>query len=342
MSRRKLTHQQRQRIRQQQQKHHDNVVESNAREIDDSELGPELGGIVVSHFGTQVEVEKVDSPGKTIRCHLRANLPPVATGDRVVWRQGHDLGVVVSVEPRDNALVRPDSYGKLRIVAANIDQLVITIAPEPEPHSNLIDRYLAVAENLNIAPVILLNKLDMLDTDKHSRISAISASYQCLSYRVLKISAHTGEGLEALSDQLRDKTSIFVGQSGVGKSSIIKTLLADRDLNIKIGQLSDQLQKGRHTTTFSQLYHFAGGGNCIDSPGIREFGLWHMSKEEVLSGFVELRDVAGTCRFRDCSHEMEPGCAIQAALESGGISKERFESYQRIVSTLDTVTMKKQ
>src|SRR5690606_38687832 len=119
VSRRKLTHQQRQRIRQQQQKHHDNVAESNAREIDDSELGPELGGIVVSHFGTQVEVEKVDSPGKTIRCHLRANLPPVATGDRVVWRQGHDLGVVVSVEPRDNALVRPDSYGKLRIVAAN-------------------------------------------------------------------------------------------------------------------------------------------------------------------------------------------------------------------------------
>lgn len=317
-------------------------MDSNAPEIDDSELGPELGGIVVSHFGTQVEVEKTDHPGETIRCHLRANLPPIATGDRIVWRLGRDMGVVVSVKPRNNTLVRPDSYGKLRIVAANIDLLVITIAPEPEPHNNLIDRYLAVAENLDIAPVILLNKLDMLNPEKHSYISTISASYQSLSYRVLKVSAHTGEGLDALSDHLRDKTSIFVGQSGVGKSSIIKTLLADKDLNIKIGQLSDQLQKGRHTTTFSQLYHFAEGGNCIDSPGIREFGLWHLSKEEVLSGFVELRDVAGTCRFRDCSHEMEPGCAIQAALESGGISKERFESYRRIISTLDTVTMKKQ
>ncbi len=342
MSRRKLTNQQRRRIQQQQQKHHDNVVDSATRNFDEHELGPELNGLVVSHFGVQVEVEPTGHPGETTRCYLRANLPPIATGDRVVWRPAGDTGVVVSVEPRDNALMRPDSYGKLRIVAANIDQLVITIAPEPQPHNNLIDRYLAVAENLGITPIVLLNKLDILDSEKHAFIDRIETAYRLLSYPVLEVSAHTGEGLSDLSRHLKDKTSIFVGQSGVGKSSIIKTLLAEKDLNIKIGQLSNQVQKGRHTTTFSQLYHFAEGGNCIDSPGIREFGLWHMSRDEVISGFVELREVAGKCRFRDCSHEKEPGCAVRKALESGGITQERFESYQRIIGALDDVTMKKQ
>ena len=138
--------------------------------------------------------------------------------------------------------------------------------------------------------------------------------------------------LADLKTFLNDRVSVFVGQSGVGKSSLIATLLPGEDL--RIGALSENTRKGKHTTTTARLYHFPAGGDLIDSPGIREFGLWHMSPEEVMYGFRELRDIAGHCRFRDCAHESEPGCAIIEALENGEISDERFFSYKRILSTL--------
>jgi ribosome biogenesis GTPase len=296
------------------------------------DLGPEQDGLVVAHYGTQVAVES--EPGRSQRCHLRANLDHLVTGDRVVWCEGDPMGVVVAQRERHSVLSRPDPYGKLKPVAANIDQILVVIAPLPEPHANLIDRYLVAAEVVGIEPVILLNKTDLLDAhpDLQPAIDDLLAIYPALGYTVLRTSIKAG-GLQALHDALRARTSVFVGQSGVGKSSLVNALLPDAD--IRVGALSENTQKGTHTTTTAQLLHLNCGGTLIDSPGIREFGLWHMSKQQVEQGFREFRPLLGTCKFRDCQHEHEPGCAILEGVESGAISERRLDSYRRIVASLD-------
>jgi ribosome biogenesis GTPase len=295
-------------------------------------LGPEQEGLVVAHYGTQVAVES--APGISQRCHLRANLEGLVTGDRVVWCEGDPMGVVVAQRERHSVLSRPDPYGKLKPVAANIDQILLVIAPFPEPHANLIDRYLVAAEVVGIEPVILLNKMDLLAPSPNLRaaLDELLSIYPTLGYRVLRTSI-TDSGLEELHGALRERTSVFVGQSGVGKSSLVNVLLPDAD--IRVGALSENTQKGTHTTTTAQLLHLNCGGTLIDSPGIREFGLWHMSKEQVEQGFREFRALLGTCKFRDCQHEQEPGCAILDAMHSGAISATRLDSYRRIVASLE-------
>jgi ribosome biogenesis GTPase len=296
------------------------------------ELGPEQQGLVIAHYGTQVAVES--APGQGQRCHLRANLEGLVTGDRVVWCQGDPIGVVVAQLPRDNVLSRPDPYGKLKPVAANIDQILVVIAPFPQPHANLIDRYLVAAETVGIEPVILLNKIDLLTDDPAlaAEMGALLAVYPGLGYRILRTSSKAG-GLETLHVALRERTSIFVGQSGVGKSSLVNALLPEAEL--RVGSLSENTLKGTHTTTTAQLLHLACGGTLIDSPGIREFGLWHMSREEVEQGFREFRPFLGNCKFRDCRHQQEPGCAILEASTSGAISPGRLNSYRHIVNSLE-------
>ncbi|WP_185235102.1 small ribosomal subunit biogenesis GTPase RsgA [Teredinibacter franksiae] len=330
MSKRKLTRQQSNRIANHQQSLRQKASAS-------SDAGETETGLVLTRFGKQVDIEAEN--GKVWRCHLRANLGDVVTGDRVAWQQQDETcGVVVSVEPAHNRLLRPDSYGKMRAVAANIDQVLVTIAPAPEPHAGLIDRYLVAAENLEVDIILVVNKSDLLDPEIRCNIQRLLEEYRGLNYSVVEISVKTGAGFDQLREMLRDKISIFAGQSGVGKSSIIQLLLPDEP--IKIGRLSEQVEKGRHTTTHSRLYHFPDGGNCIDSPGIREFGLWHMDEHDVLRGFIELRDLAGHCKFRDCQHQTEPGCVIRAAAENGDISKERFASFRRIIGSLDEVDVK--
>ncbi|MEE3209946.1 MAG: ribosome small subunit-dependent GTPase A, partial [Pseudomonadota bacterium] len=195
-----------------------------------------------------------------------------------------------------------------------------------------IDRYLVAAENCGIEPILLLNKIDLIDEEIQPYFDELLGDYEVLGYRSLRVCSKDEDSLADLKTFLNDRVSVFVGQSGVGKSSLIATLLPGEDL--RIGALSENTRKGKHTTTTARLYHFPAGGDLIDSPGIREFGLWHMSPEEVMYGFRELRDIAGHCRFRDCAHESEPGCAIIEALENGEISDERFFSYKRILSTL--------
>ncbi len=296
------------------------------------ELGPEQEGIVIAHYGTQVAVES--RAGAARRCHMRANLEGLVTGDRVVWCEGDPMGVVVAQLERTSALSRPDPQGKLKPVAANIDQIILVIAPYPEPHANLIDRYLVASEVVGIEPVILLNKTDLLrdDPELANRMEALLALYPTLGYRILHTSSKQG-GLEELHEALRERTSVFVGQSGVGKSSLVNVLLPEADL--RVGALSENTLKGTHTTTTAQLFHLDCGGSLIDSPGIREFGLWHMSREQVEQGFREFRPLLGHCRFRDCRHEQEPGCAILAATECGEISQERLASYRHIVASLE-------
>jgi ribosome biogenesis GTPase len=190
------------------------------------------------------------------------------------------------------------------------------------------------AESVDIEPIILLNKTDLLADDAalQQLMALLLDSYPALGYRIIRTSIKSG-GMEELHQALKGRTSVFVGQSGVGKSSLVNTLLPDADL--RVGALSENTLKGTHTTTTAQLFHLPTGGTLIDSPGIREFGLWHMTKEQVEQGFIEFRDYLGTCKFRDCQHQQEPACAILKAADLGGISIDRLDSYRRIVQSLE-------
>lgn len=302
--------------------------------LSESDLGPEQHGLIITHYGMQVVVEATEgeSAGLQQRCHFRSNLGSLVTGDRVVWRAGNPLGVVVAVLPRTSALQRPDPHGDMKTVAANIDRIIIVVAPYPEPHANLIDRYLVAANAIDIEPVLLINKTDRIDDATRDKVNYLEKTYRDLGYEVLMVSTKNGTGLEEFREYLTHYTSVFVGQSGVGKSSLVNALLPES--NLRVGDLSER-QQGTHTTTSATLLHFPGGGHLIDSPGIREFGLWHMEEDEVLEGFIEFRPFLGHCKFRDCSHRHEPGCAILTALDNGKISATRMDSYRYILRTIN-------
>ncbi|MDD2222401.1 MAG: small ribosomal subunit biogenesis GTPase RsgA [Pseudomonas sp.] len=309
--------------------------ERTLEELEGGDLGTEQHGLVIAHFGVQVEVEaeSEELAGQTYRCYLRANLPALVTGDRVVWRPGNQgLGVIVAQLPRHSELRRPDSRGQLKPVAANVDLIVIVFAPLPEPHANLIDRYIIAAEHAGIKPLLLLNKSDLLDPSGSSRAHNLLNTYHSLGYPLLEVSAYSGDGLAKLQAQLNNQVSVFVGQSGVGKSSLVNCLLPDTDT--RVGPLSELTGKGTHTTTTARLFHFPAGGDLIDSPGIREFGLSHVSVADVEAGFIEFQEHLGLCRFRNCSHEHEPGCALLAAVEAGKIHPQRLASFKHIISGL--------
>ncbi|TBU87271.1 small ribosomal subunit biogenesis GTPase RsgA [Phytopseudomonas dryadis] len=303
--------------------------------LEGGDLGPEQTGLVIAHFGVQVEVEATDGElaGQVFRCHLRANLPTLVTGDRVVWRPGNQgIGVIVAQLPRDTELCRPDTRGQLKPVAANVDLIVIVFAPLPEPHANLIDRYLVAAEHAGIRPLLLLNKADLIDAQNESALNTLLGVYRQLGYPLLEVSAREGDGMEQLKQRLDGHISVFVGQSGVGKSSLVNSLLPGVDT--RVGALSELTGKGTHTTTTARLFHFPGGGQLIDSPGIREFGLVHVSRDDVEAGFIEFAELLGHCRFRDCKHDREPGCALLEALEDGRIQPQRMNSYRHILASL--------
>ncbi|MFB2703326.1 small ribosomal subunit biogenesis GTPase RsgA [Marinobacter shengliensis] len=301
------------------------------------ELGPEQEGLVIAHYGQQLDIEALegDDTGRVFRCFVRANIDNLVTGDRVVWRPGKsETGVIVARCERNNLLQRPDNFGALKPVAANIDHIILVIAPEPEPHDNLIDRYLVASESSDIPAVILLNKTDLITDQNRGHIDALLGRYEALGYQVARTSATACAGQPApeVEALVRDQTSVFVGQSGVGKSSIIQTLLPDELL--RVGAVSESTGKGVHTTTTAKLFHLPGGGDLIDSPGIREFGLWHMTPQEVEYGFREIRPLIGLCKFRNCRHMGDPGCALDAAAEAGTVSRERLKSFHRILQDM--------
>ncbi|HWK55237.1 MAG TPA: small ribosomal subunit biogenesis GTPase RsgA [Hyphomicrobiales bacterium] len=329
MSRKQLSKQQLARIQHQQNAH------ARALEADADATGPTCTALVLSRFGKQLEVQVLDGDlaGQVLRCFQRSNLEALVSGDRVVLQPGEPTAVVVAALPRRSLLQRHGQSGERKVVAANIDTMVIVIAPQPPPHYNLIDRYLVAAETAGFRPLLLLNKSDLdRDADTTATLDALLELYASLGYATLRCSSKRGDGLAQLQELLSGTTTIFVGQSGVGKSALVNALLPG--VNTLEGTLSEAEDKGRHTTTAARLFHLPGGGQLIDSPGIREFGLGHIDARQVLEGFVEFRPWLGTCRFRDCRHEGEIGCALQEALANGAIDPRRMQSFRLIRDSL--------
>ncbi len=341
MSKRKLTRQQAWRIEKIQKERldraarHKTEVESLLQE---GSLGSEQNGRIVARFGKQVEVVPVDDlgqpAGEPIRCHLRANLTTLVTGDQVVYQAATDTAIVTACEPRRNVLERPDSRGVIKAMAANIDQIVIVTALEPEPQPEILDRYLVATEVAEIPALIVINKVDLMRQSEAHRnfLLAMQRLYEHIGYTVVQASTKEAGGLDALTAHLTDKSSVFIGQSGVGKSSLVQALLPEE--NIRVGHLHKQTRLGRHTTSTARLYAYAGGGSIIDSPGIRDFGLEQISRTDVEQGFIDIRRFASDCRFRDCRHRHEPGCAVRDAIEKGKLSIRRLLSFHRILDTL--------
>ena len=291
------------------------------------------------------DVESAD--GEIHRCNIRRTIRSLVTGDRVVWRPGKAAaegvnvkGIVEAVHDRTSVLTRPDFYDGVKPIAANIDQIVIVSAILPELSLNIIDRYLVACETLHVEPIIVLNKIDLLDDEGMAFVNEQMDNYRDIGYRVLMVSSRTKDGLKPLEEALTDRISIFAGQSGVGKSSLLNNLLGLQE-EILTNDVSDNSGLGQHTTTASRLYHFPHGGDVIDSPGVREFGLWHLEPEQITHGFVEFHDYLGHCKYRDCKHDTDPGCAIREAVEKGAIAETRFENYHRILESMAQVKTRK-
>ncbi|MBT8069263.1 MAG: ribosome small subunit-dependent GTPase A [Gammaproteobacteria bacterium] len=272
--------------------------------------------------------------GERKPCKFRRKVGRPYCGDRVEVAQADgDSLVVESILPRKNNFVRADDRGRQQVIAANLDQVLIVVATRPLPSRDLMERYLLAVHSLGIEPVIVYNKTDLAvaadETAAGALVLAHMPDYEALGYTIVKTSCKTEPGIAGLHELLRNRTSILVGQSGVGKSSLINQLLPDMD--IQTGALSTATGKGTHTTTSTMLYEIPGGGYLIDSPGVWEFGLWKLDNQQLESGFIEFKPWLGQCRFNNCIHASEPGCAVKQAVDQGRIREWRYQSYLRLL-----------
>ncbi len=289
-----------------------------------------LRGLVVSHQGGQVLVELGAS--QVIECRIKSNLGNIVCGDRVAieaTEQGQHR--IVGILERDNLLQRVDGFGQVRAVAANVSQLVVCLAVKPEPNLFLLDQYLLSAEQQRIDACILLNKFDLAPTQEDA--FGLHRIYQPLGYRIVETSVKSGYGMAAFAALLAAQVSVLSGVSGVGKSSLTSWLLPDE--NIKIAEISAVNEEGRHTTRASRLYHLRGGGDLIDTPGIRGFSPFIDKASPLAQGFREIDRLAASCRFNNCAHRNEPNCAVIAAVSSGTIAESRYRNYLKMLEQAD-------
>lgn len=292
-------------------------------------------GIVISRFGNQADIE--DTSGKVFRCGIRKNIRDITTGDNILWKEdsaNSDFkGIIEFVYDRISELLRPDFYDGLKPVAANITKIFIVTSILPELSTNIIDRYIVACEEQKIKPIIVVNKIDMLTTDSFNNLKCKLEIYTNLGYKVIYISTKTNVGIDELKEEIANQQVVLVGQSGVGKSSIVNSLSTSPKAQTNV--VSEISGLGQHTTTVSKLYHIDENGIIIDSPGIREFALWNLSQQQIAFNFIEFRKYIGSCKYKDCKHINEKGCSIIEAVDSNDIFKERYENYVKILSTIN-------
>lgn len=293
-------------------------------------------GKIITNFGERISV-KLDN-GEMVDCSMRSQFKgDLTVGDNVEIDFIENTTPVISkLLPRKNLISRPNQYQrKNKNIAANIDQAIILITHNPAPIEHYIDRYLAALHKADITPIIVVNKIDEQTTEDKLKIDSITNVYKNIGYSVYYISALLKTNIPSfVENALENKTSIFLGQSGVGKSETLNAIIGK---NIaETNEVSNSNKKGRHTTTCSTLYEINENTNIIDSPGIREFGLWDITKEDLFDGFLEFKKLKGMCKFRNCPHEENSlGCEIVRRVKEGDISPLRYRNYHRILKEIN-------
>jgi ribosome biogenesis GTPase / thiamine phosphate phosphatase len=302
-------------------------------------------GLVVKSTGSWFTVR--DRDGSRVDCKLKGNFRvqgirstnPVAVGDLVDYHRdpGQDIGLIISIHERKNYIIRRSSNlsHESHVIAANLDQAVLVITlVMPRTSLEFVDRFLVTAEAYRVPVHLVFNKIDLYTPGLLEDMNTIAQIYEPIGYSCLPVSAKTGDGVEAFRDLLHNKLSLLSGNSGVGKSTLINQV--EPGLDLKVGSISGYHQKGKHTTTFAELFELGGGGYIIDTPGIKGFGLVRMDKEEIYHFFPEIFKVATHCQYNNCTHVHEPGCAVKQALEEGAISESRYYSYLSILEDVDS------
>ncbi len=265
---------------------------------------------------------------------------PIAVGDQVTLETEEDAAhswVITQIEPRRNYVTRQSPHNKFQhhIIASNIDQsLLFATLKDPRTSQGFIDRFLVACEAYHIPAVIVFNKADLYRKKEMEKLEEIRAIYQDIGYRVLVMSLQTQQGVEEVGACLKDKITLLSGHSGVGKSTFINTVFPE--ILLKTREVSDWSGKGMHTTTFAEMFDLPGGGSIIDTPGLREFALVDMERTELSHYFPEMRELISKCRFNNCLHVEEPGCAVKEAVELGKVAADRYVSYLNILGSLDT------
>lgn len=285
-------------------------------------------GLVIKRYSRHALVE--DNTGGIINCSIRPTIDTLVAGDRVAWQKSAvNQGVIVSRHPRSSIIGRPSKQGILKPIAANITQLIIVVAPIPEISWLLLDSYLVMADYLSLSACIVLNKMDLSDASLQQQLYE---RYHPLQYSIVMTGWNNPVGDALLNASLQNHVSVVVGQSGVGKSSLIEKLLPELSSTIQTGDISTSSQLGCHTTRNSCLYHLPNGGALIDSPGVRELRLWHIPTSSVTAGFRELHPLVSNCKFRNCNHQDDSGCAIITAVKNNLIALQRYENYVKIIT----------
>ncbi|WP_456404427.1 small ribosomal subunit biogenesis GTPase RsgA [Thiolapillus sp.] len=331
MAQRRLTKRQRERIARLQEERRKRLARRVEETLGNAEQGDIHEGRVISRHGQHLLVQDTDR--KSHHCLFRQNLGEIVCGDRVLWQTvSDDQGVVVSLIPRKTVLSRPDYSGRDKPLAANITQLIVVLAPKPSPTGYLTDQYLVAAELLGVKALITLNKADLLSAAEWQAFQEQFSHYQDIGYSLVSVSAKREHGLEPLMKRLSNETSILVGQSGVGKSSLINALIPHQEE--AVGELSAGSGLGRHTTSVATLHFLDNGGEIIDSPGVRSFRLGKITREQLETGFREFAPYLGKCQFSNCTHRSEPGCALIDAMNNGVIHPDRLKNFLHMAEQL--------
>ena len=292
----------------------------------------EQDALVVATYSRRMGLLLPD--GRRVDARIKGKRLKPVCGDRVEAGPiaGESDWLIAAIRDRRNELTRPNLRGQVEVLAANIDRLLVMAAPTPAPEWSIVDRYLCAAEIIGARAAVVFNKIDLPST---AGVDEVLEDYARIGYPAVRCSAETGENIDTVARLLHDGVSIIVGQSGVGKSSLINRLLEDE--RQRVATVSEKSGEGRHTTVNSAMLHLDGGGAVIDSPGVRDYAP-ALRPDEVVVGFREIASRARDCRFANCRHLREPGCAVKEAVEAGTISKRRYDSYRHLFALTGKLT----